>query len=133
MKERHKRFIIVVAVMMVMCGVTFGSLFLLKDDILFFFTPSDIFERGIDQTNDRVKVGGLVEVGSVVIDGEGNVIFSITDNKNVVNVRYSGVVPNLFREGKGVIADGVFKNAIFEAKEIMAKHDENYRPPDMMD
>ena len=106
-----------------------GGIFLvlsaLQDNIVLFFTPSELTP---EKTKARqLRIGGLVEEGSVQIDGL-EARFSITDSAAVVNVLYTGALPDLFREGQGIIAQGRFEDNIFRAENVLAKHDETYMP-----
>ncbi len=106
-------------------------LFAFKDAIVFFHTPSDIAERKIAD-GTRFRLGGLVEAGSVK-RGEGTkVSFTVTDTLKGIPVTYEGVLPDLFREGQGVVTEGKLTTAgIFVADSVLAKHDENYMPPEV--
>ncbi|HQD66595.1 MAG TPA: cytochrome c maturation protein CcmE [Casimicrobium huifangae] len=100
-----------------------------NQNLVFFFTPSQIVakEAPVGRT---FRLGGMVEAGSVKRDGV-NVQFKVTDTAQVVPVAYSGILPDLFREGKGVVAQGSLgDDGVFRAKEVLAKHDENYMPPE---
>ena len=103
------------------------------DNLVFFFSPTEMQAREFSP-DQRLRIGGLVEEGSVVRDGDGlTVRFNITDTANVVAVTYSGVLPALFDEGQGVVAEGHMQGGTFEAAEILAKHDENYMPREVAD
>lgn len=106
-------------------------LFALKDSIVFFHTPSDIVEKGV-QPGQRVRLGGLVERGSVV-RGQGTTItFKVTDTLKDIPVIFAGVLPDLFKEGQGVVTEGVLDaDGSFKADSVLAKHDENYMPRDV--
>jgi cytochrome c-type biogenesis protein CcmE len=106
-------------------------LFALKDSIVFFHTPSDITEKGV-AAGTRIRLGGLVENGSVV-RGQGTTIsFKVTDTIKDISVTYTGMLPDLFREGQGVVAEGVLDGeGRFKADTVLAKHDENYMPRDV--
>jgi cytochrome c-type biogenesis protein CcmE len=82
--------------------------------------------------HQRVRIGGLVETGSVVKDGQ-NVSFSVTDMNNSLKVKYTGLLPDLFREGQGIVAEGKMDQGVFVASEVLAKHDENYMPKEVAD
>ena len=102
----------------------------LEENVVYFLSPTDI-KSLVEIENKKIRVGGMVKDNSVVIDSE-NVNFIITDFKNEINVNYSGSVPNLFEEGKGVVAEGFLKDQSFLiAEKILAKHDENYMPPEV--
>jgi len=103
----------------------------LENNVVYFFSPTDIYNKPIISTNEKIRVGGLVKEGSFKKKGK-NVVFIITDLKNDVIVSFAGLVPNLFAEGKGVVAEGKLKDKkYFIADKILAKHDENYMPPEV--
>lgn len=106
-------------------------LFALKDSVVFFHTPSDIVEKGVS-ANNRIRLGGLVADGSVV-RGEGTTVsFKVTDTLKEIPVKFTGVLPDLFREGQGVVAEGKLNaDGSFTADSVLAKHDENYMPPEV--
>ncbi|MGE3150381.1 MAG: cytochrome c maturation protein CcmE [Pseudorhodoplanes sp.] len=107
-------------------------MFALKDSIVFFNSPTDIVEKQI-KPGTRIRIGGLVAAGSVErkdLDAR----FAVTDGNNVINVTYRGILPDLFREGQGVVAEGVLQSAgLFQADMVLAKHDENYMPKEVAD
>ena len=102
----------------------------LREQIVFFKTPTDIVTEGL-APNERVRIGGLVKDGSVVRNGT-QIDFIVTDTGNDLNVRFDGIVPDLFREGQGVVAEGTLtRGGIFTADTVLAKHDENYVPKEV--
>ena len=102
----------------------------LKENVVYFQSPSEI-KSLIELNKKKIRVGGMVKAKSIFIDSD-KVNFVITDFKNEINVVYSGAVPNLFAEGKGVVAEGFLKDKnYFTATKILAKHDENYMPPEV--
>ena len=102
----------------------------LEENVVFFKSPSDI-QLLEEVKNKRIRVGGMVKENSIQVSSN-EINFVITDFKNEINVSYSGLVPNLFSEGKGVVAEGYLKDkSFFEASKILAKHDENYMPPEV--
>ena len=102
----------------------------LEENVVYFKSPSDI-QLLSEIKNKKIRVGGMVKKNSIQISSD-KVNFIITDLKNEINVTYSGSVPNLFSEGKGVVAEGYLKDkSFFEASKILAKHDENYMPPEV--
>ncbi len=102
----------------------------LQQNILYFHTPTEITKKNDLYPNEKMRVGGMVKKESISTNSEG-IKFVITDFKNEIIVTYTGTVPNLFAEGKGVIAEGVLQDKkFFKAKRILAKHDENYMPPE---
>ena len=102
----------------------------LEENVIFFKSPSDV--KLLRELQDKkIRIGGMVKLDSLKMSKD-EVNFIITDFKNEINVIYSGVVPNLFSEGKGVVAEGYLKDrSFFEASKILAKHDENYMPPEV--
>ena len=103
----------------------------LEDNVVYFLSPTEIHNKSDISFDKKIRVGGLVKIGS--INKEGNMInFIITDLKNEIVVSYTGLVPNLFSEGKGVVAEGKLNDKkYFIANKILAKHDENYMPPEV--
>ena len=105
----------------------------LKDSIVFFNSPTDVVEKRIAE-GTRIRLGGLVKPGSLVRGDQLAVRFEVTDGNNQIPVRYQGIVPDLFREGQGVIAEGALEaGGTFKADSILAKHDENYMPREVAD
>ena len=102
----------------------------LEENVVYFFSPTEI--KNLTEIEEKkIRVGGMVKNNSIIIQSE-NTNFIITDFKNEINVSYSGAVPNLFQEGKGVVAEGFLKDKSFLiAEKILAKHDENYMPPEV--
>lgn len=105
----------------------------LEDTIVFFYGPTEVTEKAI-KPGERFRLGGLVADGSVV-RGEGKTVrFDVTDTKSVLPVTFTGILPDLFREGQGVVAEGKLTAAgTFEADSVLAKHDETYMPPEVAD
>ena len=102
-----------------------------EDNLVFFYTPSQ-FAAGQVPAQRAVRLGGMVQPGSIQrVPGTLEVAFVVTDQTQSVKVRHRGVLPDLFAEGKGVVAQGRLSGEVFEATEILAKHDENYMPPDL--
>ena len=131
MKPRRKRLLWVLAgVALVGLAVTL-VLRSLDANVMFFYSPSQI-QAGEAPQGAAFRIGGLVEVGSLQRSADGlQVQFMVTDEVQRVPVRYQGLLPDLFREGKGVVASGKLQaNGVFEASEVLAKHDENYMPPE---
>jgi len=129
MKPRHKRFVLIAIGLAVLGVATALILSAFQQNLVFFFSPSDIAAHKAP-TERTFRVGGMVESGSVKRDGV-QVRFIVTDTAHTVPVIYQGILPDLFREGKGVVAQGKLGNdGVFHASEVLAKHDENYMPPD---
>lgn len=104
----------------------------LQDNVLYFYSPSDIAEKHVSP-GVAFRVGGLVEKGTVVHSRNGQVRFFVTDGRRQVPVEYQGALPDLFREGQGVVASGALSaTGVFRAGEILAKHDERYMPPEVV-
>ena len=102
----------------------------LEENVVYFLSPTEISNLN-EIRNNKIRIGGVVKDQSITINRE-NISFIITDFKNEINVSYSGTVPNLFQEGKGVVAEGFLKDKSFLiADKILAKHDENYMPPEV--
>ena len=103
----------------------------LEEDVVYFISPTEIKSLTELNTNKKVRVGGMVKEGSIQTSTE-QINFIITDFKNEINVSFDGAIPNLFAEGKGVVAEGFLRDHNFlNAKKILAKHDENYMPPEV--
>jgi cytochrome c-type biogenesis protein CcmE len=103
----------------------------LNETLVFFYSPSEIEAKSL-APGQTIRVGGLVEEGSVAITGDGSVRFRVTDLKTALPVTYRGVLPDLFREGQGVVAQGTLgPDGAFAASEVLAKHDETYMPPEV--
>ena len=128
-KPRHKRALWIVGGLAAL-GVAVGLVLnAFQSNLVFFFTPSQI-ASGEAPVDTRFRIGGLVVSDSVVRNGT-SVSFKVTDNANTVPVVYKGILPDLFKEGRGVVAQGeLLANGQFRASEVLAKHDENYMPPE---
>ncbi len=108
-------------------------LFAMRDTIVFFYGPTEITEKGV-QPGTRMRLGGLVETGSVQRSDGKRVTFAVTDGKSSIKVGYDGLLPDLFREGQGVVTEGVYEGAgRFKADSVLAKHDETYMPREVAD
>jgi cytochrome c-type biogenesis protein CcmE len=105
----------------------------MRDSIVFFRSPTEIAQQR-PAAGTRLRIGGLVKPGSVVRGDNLNISFAVTDGKNDVAVRYQGIVPDLFREGQGVVAEGALDaGGVFVADTVLAKHDERYMPREVVD
>ena len=124
------RFFFIILVLITLILSVFLILKSLEENVVYFKSPSDI--KTLSETNkNKIRVGGMVKKNSISIK-EKKLNFIITDFENEINVSYSGAVPNLFSEGKGVVAEGYLKDkSFFLATKILAKHDENYMPPEV--
>jgi len=129
---RKQRRGVLIGTCLVVLGVAVGLvLYAMRDSIVFFYSPSDIAEMQV-APGQRIRLGGLVETGSVRRDEGTTVHFSVTDGAKVMPVTYTGVLPDLFREGQGVVTEGaVMPDGTFKADNVLAKHDENYMPPEV--
>ena len=112
--------------------IIFAAIKTFEENLVFFYTPSQIL-NGEAPKNRPIRIGGMVEPNSISRDEHSLAVeFNVVDDKNsLIKVIYSGVVPDLFKEGKGVVAQGEYVDGIFQSTEILAKHDENYMPPDL--
>jgi len=129
-KKVKFRFLFLVLIFLTVTLSVFLILQSLKDNVIYFQSPSEI-KSLVELDKNKIRVGGMVKKKSVSVNSE-EINFIITDFKNEINVRYSGAVPNLFEEGKGVVAEGFLKDRnYFMATKILAKHDENYMPPEV--
>lgn len=129
---RKQRRGVLIGTCLAVLGVAVGLvLYAMRDSIVFFYSPSEVAEMQI-APGTRFRLGGLVETGSVA-RGEGTTIrFVITDQAKTLPVTYTGVLPDLFREGQGVVAEGTLEpDGTFHADNVLAKHDENYMPPEV--
>ena len=104
-------------------------LYSLNSNLDYFFTPTELKEQNIS-SNKRIKIGGMVLEGSV-FRNDSNISFNVTDYESFVRVEFKGIVPDLFQEGSGVVALGYLNDEVFYAEEVLAKHDENYMPPNI--
>jgi cytochrome c-type biogenesis protein CcmE len=132
MKRKHRRLIVILGGLGLLGVAAALVLNAASDNLLFFYTPTQLTEKG-EPEGRRFRLGGLVEEGSVVRRTDGiTVDFRVTDLTNTVPVTYTGVLPDLFREGQGVVVEGaVGGDGVFVAAEVLAKHDENYMPKDV--
>ena len=133
MKRKHKRLTFVVIAGLFIALAVGLMLSAFEENIVFFRTPGDVASGSIEEDR-RIRLGGLVEEGSVVPGADGLVNFSITDTVDTVQVTYVGILPDLFREGQGVVMEGRLQaDGSFRADEVLAKHDENYMPKEVAD
>ena len=129
MKSRHQRILGIGLGLLLVCGALFFVLNAFQSNLVFFFTPTQV-AAGEAPKEGLFRVGGLVKEGSIQRDGMA-VAFVVTDTQREVPVRYVGLLPDLFKEGKGVVAQGRLDSSrLFVASEVLAKHDENYMPPE---
>lgn len=128
MTPRRKRMAIALGIIAVVGAATALVLNAFQSNLVFFYTPTQIDAKEAP-SGRTFRLGGLVVEGSVKRDGV-KVAFEVTDTAKTVPVQFSGILPDLFKEGKGVVAQGQLENGVFQAKEVLAKHDENYMPPE---
>jgi cytochrome c-type biogenesis protein CcmE len=128
-KPRTVRLLWVLALIAAVCATVFAVLRVFNDNLVLFYTPTQLINGEIP-SGRSYRLGGMVEKSSLKREpGSTHVTFKITDMVNAIPVTYTGITPDLFKEGKGVVAEGKMQNNIFVATEILAKHDENYNPP----
>ncbi|HHB13511.1 MAG TPA: cytochrome c maturation protein CcmE [Chromatiales bacterium] len=135
MTPTRKKRLILIAAMLVGVGIaTALAVTAFNDNLMFYFSPSEV-AQGKAPADHPFRVGGLVTTGSVQRQPDGlTVQFSLTDNQSTIPVQYTGILPDLFREGQGIIAKGRLNDSgVFVADEVLAKHDENYMPPEVAD
>ena len=128
MKPRHKKLALAGGVLVAVAAIAALVLNAFQSNLVFFYSPSQIAAREAP-TGRTFRLGGLVKEGSVQRDGV-RVEFVVTDTAKTIPVRYEGILPDLFKEGKGVVAQGQLQDGVFVAREVLAKHDENYMPPE---
>ena len=129
MKPKHKRLSFVVVGLALLAAAVGLIVNAFEDNIVFFFGPSEVLAEP-PAPDRRLRIGGLVEAGSVQREGT-RVRFRVTDLVASIPVVYEGLLPDLFREGQGVVAGGHLRGGVFHADEVLAKHDENYMPPEV--
>lgn len=134
MNRKQKRLSIIAAGAVFLAGAAALVTSALREQIVFFNSPSDVLAQPL-APGTRVRLGGLVEEGSVVRGENSTVTFQVTDTNASVKVRYEGILPDLFREGQGVVTEGTFspEEGTFVADTVLAKHDENYMPKEVAD
>ena len=130
-KKARSRTVILTFLLVVAIVVVFLVLKSLEENVVYFFSPTEIYNKENISFNKKIRIGGLVKEGSIT-NNQTSVNFIVTDLNNEIIVSYSGSLPNLFSEGKGVVAEGKLKDKkYFIADKILAKHDENYMPPEV--
>ncbi len=132
MKPKHQRLLLGLAALVAMGGASALALSALRDQAAFFYTPSDLATKA-PEPGRAVRLGGMVRTGSIKRLPDGvTITFTVADNGGAVPVRFTGVAPDLFKEGSGVVAEGKFMpDGSFTADNLLAKHDERYMPPEM--
>lgn len=132
MKAKHQRLIFILSSVIFLCVGGMLTLSAFRENLIFFYSPSDIDAKPITP-GAVIRLGGLVENGSLEKGKDGQVHFALTDGHKTITVAYKGMLPNLFREGQGVIAEGTLEDGQFKARTILAKHDETYMPKEVSD
>ncbi len=133
MSRRQRRLALIAGAGLVLCVAAGLVLVAMRDTIVFFYGPTEIVEKGL-QPGARMRLGGLVEAGSVERGPGQRVSFSVTDARTTIRVSYEGLLPDLFREGQGVVTEGVLQGpGRFRADSVLAKHDETYMPREVAD
>ncbi len=130
MKQKHQRMIFIIVGLALMLAAAFFILNNFRDNLVFFYTPTELYQKKVPATK-LIRIGGLVADGSVVKNSDIT-DFSLTDMNEAVKVTYKGILPALFREGQGVVAHGhMGGDGVFIADNLLAKHDERYMPPEV--
>ncbi|MFL2895780.1 MAG: cytochrome c maturation protein CcmE [Candidatus Pelagibacter sp.] len=129
-KKVRLRIVFIISILTIIILSVYIILKLLENDIVYFKSPTEI-KQSSENITKKIRVGGMVKKDSITLDNK-KIFFIITDFKNEINVIFAGTVPNLFQEEKGVVAEGILQdNNLFIADKILAKHDENYMPPEV--
>lgn len=129
-RKQRRGALIVGAVVLVSISLSL-VLFAMRDTVVFFYSPSELAEQGI-APGQRIRIGGLVVDGSIRRGDGTKIAFGVTDTQATLNVTYEGILPDLFREGQGIVAEGqLVGDGQFVADTVLAKHDENYMPPEV--
>ena len=134
MKPKYKRLLILFLILSILGVATKLVLMALKENIIYFYTPNELKKKygNVKNIDNKIRIGGLVLEDSVVIN-KNESIFEITDKKDKIKVFFKGQLPDLFREGQGIVAEGILKDNKLIANQVLAKHDENYMPPEVAD
>lgn len=133
MTRKRRRLYMVLGGLALLAVVSALVLSAISDNLVFFYSPSDLQTKNVPDGRS-IRIGGLVEAGSVKREADGRTLdFRVTDGNNAVAVVYKGDVPDLFREGQGVVAEGKLEHGTFQAASVLAKHDENYMPREVVD
>jgi len=132
MKSKHQRLVLAIIALIAVIGAGLLAASALKDEAAYFYTPEDAKVKGVEP-GKAIRLGGMVVGGSLKKQADGvTIAFDVTDGKAVVPARFTGIAPDLFREGSGVVAEGSFdRNGTFVATNLLAKHDERYMPREL--
>ena len=134
MNPKYKRLLLLFLILSILGVATKLVLMALKENIIYFYTPNELKKKygNVKNIENKIRIGGLVLEDSVVIN-KNESIFEITDKKDNIKVFFKGQLPDLFREGQGIVAEGILKDNKLIANQVLAKHDENYMPPEVAD
>ena len=134
MKPKYKRLLILFLILSILGVATKLVLMALKENIIYFYMPNELKKKygNVKNIDNKIRIGGLVLENSLVIN-KNESIFEITDKKDNIKVFFKGQLPDLFREGQGIVAEGILKDNKLIANQVLAKHDENYMPPEVAD
>ena len=134
MNPKYKRLLILFLILSILGVATKLVLMALEENIIYFYTPNELKKKygNVKNIENKIRIGGLVLEDSVIID-KNESIFEITDKKDNIKVFFKGQLPDLFREGQGIVAEGILKDNKLIANQVLAKHDENYMPPEVAD
>ena len=132
MKPKHQRLAFISLGFLLLAGAVALVLTAFQENLVFFHNPTDLKTKVI-KPEQRLRIGGLVVEGSVKNVADANIRFTVTDLANSVQVNFRGILPDLFREGQGIVAEGHFRNGVFQATDVLAKHDETYIPAEVAD
>jgi len=128
MTQRFQRFLLILVSLIFLTASIFLILKNTKNNLIFFYTPTELLNSDI-KINQKIRIGGFIQKKSLSKNKNNSINFIITDNKNLLNVSYVGILPDLFREGQGAVIEGVYlEGNSIEATKVFAKHDENYMP-----
>jgi cytochrome c-type biogenesis protein CcmE len=131
--RKKRRFVLIAAALATLSLALALVLVALRDNIVFFYGPSELVQKA-PHAGQRLRIGGLVKEGTLIHEGDRTVRFAVTDKKQEVVVTFTGLLPDLFREGQGVVAEGTLgQDKVFYADSILAKHDERYMPREVVD
>ena len=134
MKPKYKRLLILFLILSILGLATKLVLMALEENIIYFYTPNELKKKygNVKNIENKIRIGGLVLEDSIIIN-KNESIFEITDKKDNIKVFFKGQLPDLFREGQGIVAEGILKDNKLIANQVLAKHDENYMPPEVAD
>ncbi|MBV6658329.1 MAG: cytochrome c maturation protein CcmE [Devosiaceae bacterium] len=131
MTRKGQRFLLISVALSLLAVATGLVLFAMRDSIAFFSSPTDLYSEPVSESQ-RIRLGGLVAEGTVIRGVGDTVTFGVTDTNAVITVSYTGILPDLFREGQGVVTEGYLApDGLFEADTVLARHDENYMPAEV--